>query len=500
MKNQEVIKYAYALTGNKEDLLEFVYTLLSEYILKQTDISKHMFDSEAHFLKSLMKEVSLSIDPLHNKYINYITEGDMKIFIPCKLYIFGPAMYRHGEVKYVKEQLCLSRNMLQAECIMQLGSSDRDHVEYATEVLKILQDIKQKTDQHVSIAHLDWKHISLSNEVSIRQLALKTLKISQNLTSICMWDCKIPPPIYEHIVSQLQHCDNLQRLDLSECHPVDIGKAIAASKSLSDVCLYDSVLSTEDYKYVAKELRKHKEMKRLHLNRTKGVPVEMADAITGMKSLQEFRAKDCKMNTVVAEKVLKSLTNCHELQELRLGMNPLTDCIMHLFPPLQNHPGFSLLKSLWINGTFLSKMDVIALSDALRANKLLRLEHLDLSYNFKIADILDGLLNGTDHPGLPCLMYLDLMNTNLTSNDLINIAESVKQSRLPKLRRLNLGRNNLFGREHQVRRLVQSCINSYEKLDVIVNVFETDLSDIFVSELQSICDGTVVYVNKNAFQ
>ena len=82
---------------------------------------------------------------------------------------------------------------------------------------------------------------------------------------------------------------------------MDIGKAIAVSKSLSDVRLYDSVLSTEDYKYVAKELRKHKEMKRLHLNRTIGVPVEMADAITGMKSLQVFRAKDCKMNTVVAE-------------------------------------------------------------------------------------------------------------------------------------------------------------------------------------------------------
>ena len=38
MKNQEVIKYACALTGNKEALLEFVYTLLTEYILKQTDI------------------------------------------------------------------------------------------------------------------------------------------------------------------------------------------------------------------------------------------------------------------------------------------------------------------------------------------------------------------------------------------------------------------------------------------------------------------------------
>ena len=509
MKNQEVIKYACVLTGNKEGLLEFVYTLLTEYILKQTDISNEMFDSEAFFLKSLMKEVSvfdsqsgINMDPLHNQYINYIIGGDIKIFIPSKLYIFGPAIYRHDEVEYFKEQLSLSKDMLQAECVMNLGSRHRDHVECANEVLKILEDIKRATDQHISIAHLDWKYISLSNEVFIRQLAFKTLKISQNLTSICMWACKLPPPIYEHIVSQLQRCDNLQRLDLSECHLLDIGKVIAASKSLSDVRLYDSALSTEDYKNVAKELHKHKKMKRLHLNGTKGVPVEMADAVTGMKSLQVFRAKDCKMKTVVAKHILKSLTNCRELEELRLGMNPLTDCIMHLFPPLQNHPGFSLLKSLWINGTYLSRKDVEALSDALRANKLPQLEHLDLSYNFEIADTLGGLLNGTDHHGFPCLMYLDLINTNLTSNDLINIAEAVTQRRLPKLRRLHLGKNNLntLRREHQVRRLVQSCINRYEKLDVIVNVFETDLSDIFVSELQSICDGSVVYVNKNAFQ
>ena len=40
MKNQEVIKYACNLTANIEGLLEFVYILLSEYILKQTNISK----------------------------------------------------------------------------------------------------------------------------------------------------------------------------------------------------------------------------------------------------------------------------------------------------------------------------------------------------------------------------------------------------------------------------------------------------------------------------
>ena len=171
-----------------------------------------------------------------------------------------------------------------------------------------------------------------------------------------MWTCKMPQSIYDHLVTQLQDCNNLKRLDLSECQSVDIGKAIAASQSLSDVYLYDSVLSLDAYRDVANKLKKHKKIKQLHLNRTKGVPVEMANAVAEMKSLQVFLAKECAINKTAVAPLLKSLSNCRELQELRLGMNRLTGCIRHLFPPRQSHPGLSSLKSLWINGTYLSKM------------------------------------------------------------------------------------------------------------------------------------------------
>ena len=496
MKNQEVIKYACALTGNQQSLLEFVYTLLTEYILKQINISNNMFDSEVSFLKSLMEEASdsSSIDPLHNQYMNYITQGDVKILVPSRLYVFGPAAHEHEKMDYVKENLPISQDMLQAECVMKLGSGDKENVEHATEVLKILQHIKNTTGQQISIAHLDWKYISLSNEVNIRQLAISTLKISQNLTSICMWTCKIPQSIYDHLVSQLQHCIKLKRLDLSECQSVDIGKAIAASQSLSDVYLYDCVLSAEAYRYVANKLQKHKKMKQLHLNRTKGVPVEMANAVAEMKLLQVFRAKECAINKAAVVPLLESLSNCHELQEIRLGKNRLTGCMTHLFPPGQSHPGLPLLKSLWINGTYLSKKDVVALSDTLMANKLPQLQHLDLSYNFEISDTLVDLLNGTNHPGFPLLIYLDILNVNLTGRDLLSIAQAVEQGRLPKLRRLNLGRNNLLEKEDQVRILVQSCIRSYVKLEVIVHVFDTKLSETFVTELKSLCEDSVVRV------
>ena len=489
MKNQEVIKYAYALTGNQQALLEFVYELLSKYILKQTNLSKYMFDFEVSFLKSLMEDASnsSSIDPLHNQYLNYITRGDIKILIPSKLYIFGPATCKEKEVKYIPGDV----QVTSAECVMKLGCYDLG--QYATEVLKILQYIIEKTHQQVTIAHLDWKHVRLSNELTIRKLAIQTLKISQNLTSICMWTCKLPSPIYHHLVSQLQYCENLKRLDLSECQSVDIGKAIAASTSLSDVYLYDSVLSPEAYRSIAIELQKHKYVQRLHLNRTKDIPAEMANAIKEMKSLQVFRAGDCNIREKLPEPLLKSLANCKELKEIQLGMNELTGCMMHLFPA-QTDDGFPLLTRLWIKGVYLIRQDVIVLCEALYANKLPQLEHLDLSMNYKIAGTLGILLNGPNHPGFPFMKYLDLLKIQLTGEDLLSIAEAVRDGRMPKLQRLKLDKNNLSAVENEVRVLVQNCVKSYKKLHVLVQVFDTNLSETFINELQSLCEDSVVLV------
>ena len=269
MKNQEVIKYACALTRDKECFIKFVYSLLQEYILKQTDIPKQMFDLEAAFLQSLLKEVSdeLTMDPLHNQYINYTTQGDLNIFIPSKLYIFGPAKYRQKEVNYVSMRNSpTSSDVLQAECVMKLGHCDKeDAKEDATEILKILQHINETERHEVSISYLDWKNISLSDKEYIRELALQTLKISQNLTSFCIWSCMVPQAIYNGIVSKLKYCNNLQRLDLSECQSMDIAGAIRASKSLNGFYLYDSVLSPEAYKDVALELKKHHNIQNLHL-------------------------------------------------------------------------------------------------------------------------------------------------------------------------------------------------------------------------------------------
>ena len=79
MKYQEVFKFACGLVEKKvaKEKLDFIYRKLIEYIMEQTELPEYMFESEVAFLKSLLKETpdNVKMDPLHNKYINYVTKN-----------------------------------------------------------------------------------------------------------------------------------------------------------------------------------------------------------------------------------------------------------------------------------------------------------------------------------------------------------------------------------------------------------------------------------------
>ena len=318
---QEVLKFACGLTDNAEVFLDFIYMNLKEYILQQTHIPEYMFDYEASFLKSLMKEIpeNKKFDPLHNKYINYVKENNTKIFVPSKVCIFEPRI-KSQEVELSKQEATLEPST--AECLMKLDNED------ASEVLKILQRIGT-LNQDVSISYLDWKKVQLPD--NIRSLAREILRMSTNITSISRWACKIPSRIYEHIVAQLQQCDKLQRLDLGDSKSMDIGKAVAAPTSLRELFLYDCEIQPEVYKEIVQSLQKHTGLEKLRLNRTRGIPVELGYVVSGMNFLKEFFVKECNMEKPVAESVLTGLAYCHELRELRLVSNNLSNCLGKLF-------------------------------------------------------------------------------------------------------------------------------------------------------------------------
>ena len=399
---QEVVKVACGL-ADTNTLLDFIYTVLAEYILRQTDLPSDMFDNDASFLKSLMKEIpdDRKFDPLYNRYVNYITADDAKIFVPSKIYIFGPKIMHQN----VRIQAHSEVESTTAECLMKLEDED------GSEVLKILQKIGS-FNQDVSISNLYWKKVLLPDNDDTSNLARETIKISTSITSIRTYDCSIPQNIYEEMVAQLDQCDKLQTLDLGKSKSMDIGKAVGAPFSLKELFLYDCEIPGEVYREIIQHLRKHSELEKIHLNGTKHIPEELGGIIPGMNSLKQFYANECYMGIKSVESVLTGLSKCHNLQDLQLIGNTLSNHLEKLFPN-SNVAGFPYLNQLKINKTKLKKADIQVLSRAVYHNKLPQLSHLDLSLN-QLTGILRSLLTGTGHPGFPCLRFISLKSTKLS--------------------------------------------------------------------------------------
>ena len=478
---QEVFKVASGLAEDREVLLSFLYTELLEYFKRQTDIPTYMFDYEASFLKSLMKEIDINFDPLHNEYINYVTENDTKIFVPSKVYIFGPNV-QSDKVKFDTKWVSLEPST--AECLMKLENED------ASEVLKILQKIGSY-NQDVSISYLDWRGVMLPNHADIDKLAKETLKISPKIASICTYTCQIPPPVYEHMVSQLGQCDKLQKLDLGGSFSMDIAKAIAASTSLKEFYLYECKIPHEVFKDIVQQLQKHTGLEKLRLNYTKGIPRELGNVLFKLVCLKEFYAKECKMSAVSVGSVLTGLANCHDLQDLRLVGNNLTNCLRNLFP-VNSGSGleFKYLRRLLINETNLSRDDLQVLARSFHCNRLPQLVDLDLSGN-ELTGTLRSLLCGPNHPGFPNLRFLVLKRTRLNEDDLVSVHEVVYQKRMPQLRSLCLEENNLSKMMSEVKNIIEVCTMIYEKLKLVIRLPPVS----YVNQMKAICKGTVVCIN-----
>ena len=139
--------------------------------------------------------------------------------------------------------------------------------------------------------------------------AQRSLNISRNITSIRTWECSLPSKVYQHMVTQLQQCNKLQRLDLSESKSEDIGSAVAASKSLVDLFLYNCEIPSEVYSEIAEELTKpeHAGLQRIHLNKSKGIKANMGTALAGMTHLKEFYAQNCRMSPANQQGIIEGV-------------------------------------------------------------------------------------------------------------------------------------------------------------------------------------------------
>ena len=189
---------------------------------------------------------------------------------------------------------------------------------------------------------------------------------------------------------------------------------------------------------------------------------------------------------------LSSLAKCDGIEDLRLSNNILSGCL----PILLQSSRFTSLKVLWINNTQLKQEDINALSSAIRSKRMPKLEHLDVSYN-KMAKNLKVLLCGDDHPGFPCLARLGLINVQLCKDDLVSISKAVDENKLPSLRHLLLGKNDLPKMKIELKKTVESCIKRYTKLQVVLHFFKTGLPDDFIIRMRVMCEETVICISEN---
>ena len=118
MKHQEVLKFAYGLAGDAGTILEFIYQELIKYLVECVQLPDHLLERETEFLGSVLKEAphQVNIDPLHNKYVNYVTASDARVFIPSQVYIFGPGVSSKNIIKGATIGPLPKENIFAGEC------------------------------------------------------------------------------------------------------------------------------------------------------------------------------------------------------------------------------------------------------------------------------------------------------------------------------------------------------------------------------------------------
>ncbi len=493
MRNQEVIKFAFGLSDDKATVREFVYETLVTHLREQIELPRDVLDPEAEFLRSLLQEdPGNATDPLHNKYLNYIAKNDDKIIIPSQVYVIASG--EHDMRRIQRYTGGTQTEETPGVCLMKL---DSDNLSQATKVLGHIQD------QHhgVKLTFLDWNRLKLSKRdwSEIRH----ALQLSAEIITVCIWSSDLNLKVYRHLATQLdESCSKLRKLDLGELKDKEIieqiRKIVESTTSLHQFHLYKCEIPDKTFKETVTQLPSHAQLHTLQLDRTQNVPAELGAALEKMKNLRRALFEKCNMNENSSGAVLKGLSACHDLEDLKMTANVLTGVLDQLFGD-SDHPGFEKLETFWINRTKLSSEDIDVLVQVVRDNKLPNLQNFDISINSTLFQkyILSDLLQG-EH-GLPHLMRLSIGDAHLRACDVRSCSYAIWKGKLPKLRHLSLFGSRRLRQElgqERLADLVRYAIKQYESREegFVVNLRECKLTEEMAKPLEDLCSGTNVYI------
>ena len=381
-----MIKFAIGLSKQPLDLIQFIYEKL--LISLRCDI---FLRKDIIFLKSLGRELNatVSFNMFSNKYISYITEEHSTIYIPSKLYVLDNKAPNPTAVRFSSQQGLQSS--LNAECSLSVFPHG---LENAVGVLEKIQQCLNVSFSNFRIREVA-PHAVYQLRVIDSDLLKRTLRLTENSIVFNVSSYNFALPAIGHIALQLKGCTNLRVLIMK--------------------------------------------------NMQQFVPAKLGDSISIMKSLQIAHLEQIKLTLISGRAIMKGLSQCQSLQELRLDGCLLTDCLQDLLGG-HNHVGFHSLLVLGLKGTKLCKSDVKAIADAMKSGIITQLRYLSLSSNSLTNCIATLVPLGTDHyPGFQNLQLLGVARCNLSPEDIIHLSQSMQLNKFPALNYLDINANCLRG-------------------------------------------------------
>ena len=447
-KYKAFVVFACSLMNNPEILIDSVLTNLATNINQCIQKGKGICQIQAsinqcwEFLQVMYEEISYNKSEtlINRKLIEVVTGGIEFVLVPNKFW--GVRLSGLSE-KYQGMKYSDNECACITNNLSSLKAVTLDNITSVYRYPNVVSTSLGVFNDNISESHGD----------DIVREALERLKIFTNTKMVVIDGFRLPSSVSDHVLSLLCYCENLERL---------------------------------------------------HIRETKGVCVELGEAISKMTSLRTLDVLRCRISPDVRDVIFKAVPNYHNLEHLAVSGNALTDCMEDILGGY-DHPGFPSLKMLNVREAKLSRNDVMTIAAASHSGKLPQLERLDLGNNC-LTDVVRFLVNGITLSSfrdltnvvrflvaevtLPPLRVLIMNNAKLIGSDLVCLSEGIASGKLPKLGDLNLTSNNLGSMEQDVKNLIVSCVGQYKQTHLHLCLEDNSLSEKFKEEIKSLCQGT----------
>ena len=526
-EQQETLIFACGLMDQPGPFVEMICDrIASEYRQPET-VTRIIANIESTYLLlcdilvALAKEIakSCTVHPLHNMWINYMSNRQDTVFIPSKFYVFHRPSKTTGAVKCIHDTYVPSKDLRPAECSIVTRTPDVSQVIFKLGkirqvcithlvvdtiipdyyILSYSLDIEKAVKQRIHVNkgsrlfHREFGHLHQRSAPKPVQLdeklhsrwteQISMIRLSENAQIIIIQNF---PPLVKHVTPQLCYCTQLQVLGLTNTAlPEELGTALRVMKDLKKLYLEQCIIEPYLFKTIVEKLSVCKKLELLSLKKTLNVPIEIGETLTQLTSLRYLDVHSCKMSSAVSEALLQGLTQCPKIKYLYLCDNILTGLLDKLLSVSIHHK----LCSLYLEHAGLSVSDVRSIAMAARANNLPNLTTLNVSWN-TLPGLIGVLMGGADHPGYTSLENIAMAGMRFSKDDMKCLSKAVTGGKLPRLQCLILCHNNFHLMTEEVQHFVRICVEWHSQQQVVLMLGLNNLTNTFVEKLKSIVKRT----------